>query len=809
MSLITGAISNTSAQEGYRKPPKEVLAILDAPQPERVLASPAGPPADFALFYRTASYPSIEEVSAPMLRLAGLRINPRTNGRHLSPSPRVTELTIRNLTRGEAKTLKLPQKGKVGFPEWSPDGKWFATTVTFDDRVEVWLGNPVEGQFEPVAGLRLNAALADPVRWMPGERGYRLLCLTVPKDRGEPPPAPAVPSGPVVQESDGKPGPVRTYQDLLHNPHDESLFEHYATSQAMLVDPRNGEVRPVGQPGLITRMQPGPRGEFLLVARAHRPFSYLHTFFDFPQAVEVWNPEGKVIRTILDRPLQDNVPIEGVPTGPRAIRWHPQQPDRLFWVEAIDGGDPRTKVPHRDALYTARLGDKPEELLRLEHRFAGLDFYPANQQYQALISEYDRDRKWERTFLFPVNAGKAAEPLLVFDRSRQDRYGDPGSPLTEINAFGQSVLQTDPRTGGILLAGPGASPKGDRPFLDRFDPRTRKPERLFQCGEGEYAAVVDVLDDRDGLRFLIRRETPTNPPNYYLRDGDDEKKLTSNTDPAPELHKAKKELVATKRADGVTLSFTLYTPPGYKQGERLPTAFYAYPIEFASADTAGQVTGSPDRFTTVSGYSHLFFLTQGYAVMEVSMPVVGPPKTANDTFVEQLVANAKAAIDKAAEMGVVDPDRVGVMGHSYGAFMTANLLAHSDLFRAGIARSGAYNRTLTPFGFQNERRTFWEAPDVYGKMSPFFHATKINEPLLLIHGIADNNAGTFPVQSERLYHAIRGAGGAVRLVMLPHESHGYAARESIEHVLYEQIAWFDKYVKDAASRKSGGPSDGK
>jgi dipeptidyl aminopeptidase/acylaminoacyl peptidase len=470
-------------------------------------------------------------------------------------------------------------------------------------------------------------------------------------------------------------------------------------------------------------------------------------------------------------------------------------PHSLIWAEAQDDGDPKKKVPHRDALFTASAGGeiRGTELMKIEHRFAGIDFFPTNNRM--LVRDYDRDRKWGRTFLASSTALLGADPKLLWERSVQDHYGDPGSPVMRTLPSGHSVIRTagDPAGDTFFLRGDGATPKGDHPFLDRYDLRTGKAERLFHCPEGVYEEAVRVLNP-SGTKLIVRRESVTEPPNYYYRDGTHEKQLTNNTDPAPELRKAKKQLVTTKRADGTAISFTLHLPPGHKEGDKVPAVFYAYPVEFASKDTAGQVVGSPHRFTAVGGYSHLFFLTQGYAVMEVSMPVVGPPETANNNFVDQLRDNARAAIDKAAEFGI-DGDRVGVMGHSYGAFMTANLLAHSNLFKAGIARSGAYNRTLTPFGFQNERRTFWEAPEIYGKMSPFYHADKIKEPLLLIHGAADSNPGTFPVQSERMYQAVRGTGGTVRLVLLPHEDHGYAARESVGHVLYEQIAWFDKYVK--------------
>jgi dipeptidyl aminopeptidase/acylaminoacyl peptidase len=780
-------------QEGYQKPPRAVSDILDAPAPPALSVSPTG---EHLLLIQSARYPSIEEVAQPMLRLAGLRINPKTNGPHRPP--RVTGLSLLPVTGGEPKPLALPE-GRIGLPFWAPDGKRFALLTTTDAGIELWVCDLAELKLQKVKGLKLNAAVGDAAQWMPD--GRSLLVQLIPEGRGAVPQPPAAPSGPVVQESGGKAAPVRTYQDLLKDQHDADLFEYYTTSQLAVVsgEPDKPKLQPVGKPGIVIGSDPSPDGQFALVYRVTKPFSYLHPYTSFPRAVEVYKTtDGEKSGTVAELPLQDKVPIEGVPTGPRGTRWIPTQPHALIWAEAQDEGDPKKKVPHRDALFTANAdGDiKGIELLKLEHRYAGLDFFPAGNRM--LVRDYDRDRKWGRTFLAPTSSLlTAAEPKLLWERSVQDHYGDPGTPVMKTLPSGHSVIRTagDPAGDTFFLRGDGSTPKGDRPFLDRYDLKTNKAERLFHSPEGAIEEVVRVLNV-SGSKLLVRRESVSEPPNYFYRDGVHEKQLTKNVDPAPELRKAKKQLVTTKRADGTTISFTLHLPPNHKEGDTVPGVFYAYPVEFASADTAGQVTGSPHRFTAVGGYSHLFFLTQGYAVMEVSMPIVGPPETANNNFIDQLRDNAKAALDKAAEYGV-DPSRVGVMGHSYGAFMTANLLAHSDLFRAGIARSGAYNRTLTPFGFQNERRTFWEAPEIYGKMSPFYHADKIKEPLLLIHGAADSNPGTFPVQSERMYQAVRGTGGTVRLVLLPHEDHGYAARESIGHVLYEQIAWFDKYVKPA------------
>jgi dipeptidyl aminopeptidase/acylaminoacyl peptidase len=781
------------ADDGYRSPPRAVVDVLDAPAPPVLSISPTG---ENVLLIQTARYPSIEEVAAPMLRLAGVRFNPKTNGP--PRPPRVTGLALVPVTGGDAKPIALPEQVRIGSPYWAPDGKRFLVLSTSDAGIEVWVCELADLKFQKVKGVRLNSAIGEPVQWMPD--GRSLLVQLVPDGRGAAPVPPAAPPGPVVQESGGTAAPVRTYQDMLKDPHDSDLFEYYCTSQLAVVtpDPEKPKVQSIGKPAIVIGSDPAPDGQFVLVFRVHKPFSYLHPYTAFPRAVEVYRAgDGEKSGTVAALPLQDQVPIEGVPTGPRSIRWMPTAPHALIWAEARDGGDPKKKVPHRDALLTAS-GEgeiRGTELLKIEHRFAGLDFFPTGNRM--LVRDYDRDRKWVRTFLAPTTAILAADPKLLFELSAQDRYGDPGSPVMRQLPNGHSVIRTagDPAGDTFFLRGDGASPKGDRPFLDKYDLQTGKAERLFHCPEGAYEEVVRVLNV-SGSKLIVRRESVTEPPNYFYRDGTHEKRLTSNADPAPELRKAKKQLVTTRRADGTVISFTLHMPPDFKEGDKVPAVFYAYPVEFASADTAGQVTGSPHRFTSVTGYSHLFFLTQGYAVLEVSMPIVGPPETANNNFIEQLSANAAAAIDKAAEFGI-DKDRVGVMGHSYGAFMTANLLAHAKLFRAGIARSGAYNRTLTPFGFQNERRTFWEAPEIYGRMSPFYHADKIKEPLLLIHGAADSNPGTFPVQSERMYQAVRGTGGTVRLVLLPHEDHGYAARESIGHVLYEQIAWFDKYVKGA------------
>jgi dipeptidyl aminopeptidase/acylaminoacyl peptidase len=799
---------------GYHQAPQPIHDILSAAPTPLVVVSPKG---DLMLIADRLQYPPIADLAQPMLRLAGLRINPITNARH--HPQRIVGLTLQGVGgTGKGKVVGLPANAYLTPPEWSPDGTQFAFLNYTSEGTELWLGDAATGRAYRMEGIKVSAVLGDAVQWLPD--GHSLLVQTVPAGRGAPPVEAKVPDGPIIQESDGKKAPVRTYEDLLENPHDEALFDYYATVQLVMVPVRSGQLGPVrasmttgthvGKPGIFARVDPSPDGQHILITRIHRPYSYLTPQNDFPREAEVWSSKGNLEYTLASVPAADHVPVDGVLTGPRDYEWVAMQPATLVWAEALDGGDPKNKVPYRDHLLMlgAPFKDVPVELVKLEQRFApgGFGGGPGGgfggrgiewgEDGIGLVRDFDRDRRWTRTFLINVNQ-PGQPPRPIWERSIRDRYKDPGTPLRHTLLNGQRVMvqQGD----SIFLAGAGASQKGEFPFLDRYDLKTGTANRLFQCEDKVFESVVAMVPGEQ-VRFITRRESPTDPPNYFLRSSGPGggQRLTDFPDPAPQLRNITKQLVTYKRADGVQLSFTLYLPANYKQGERLPTIVWAYPLEFNDAATAGQVSGSPYHFTTISGIGniHLLLITQGYAVLDgATMPVVGDPETMNNTYVEQVVASAKAAIDKAAEMGVTDPNRVGVGGHSYGAFMTANLLAHSDLFRAGVARSGAYNRTLTPFGFQSERRTIWEAPEMYMKVSPFMFADKLRHPILLTHGMADDNSGTFPIQSERMYQALKGNGGIVRYVQLPYEAHGYLARETMEHVLWEMTTWFDKWVK--------------
>ncbi len=796
------------AQETYKRPPNTVLDVLNASAPPSIVGSPTR---DKMILAEAVRYPSIADLSQPFLSLAGLRVNPNTNAPHRQQT--FVNLRIKNIADGKETAIELPKDSRASFPSISQDGRLFAFTNTTPTGVELYVGEMSNGRTRRVENLNVNAAYGQPFRWMPDAK--TLLVQAVPRSRGAVPRASGAPTGPNVQESSGKGAPIRTFQDLLKTPHDERLFEYYATSNLAFVDATNGQVaNRLKGADIYQTVQSAPDGEHILVARLKRPFSFLYPHRAFPKTVEVINRKGETIYQLADLPLAEP-PIDGVPVGARSYDWRPDRSATLVWAEALDGGDPKRKVPHRDKvlMLAAPFKSAPVEMTKTVDRFAGIDFLENGNR--ALVRDFNRDTRFVRTTLLTVKDDAAAEARELFNLSAQDRYADPGAPLQRRLPNGHSAIQVF-QNKYVYLSGQGATQTGDRPFLDRFDLEAKQAERLFRADEQNFESFVALLKD-DASEIITRRENPTEPPNIYLRGSSNVitktrphifsgqawsmKALTNFPDPAPQLRGIKKQLVTYKRADGVPLSFTLYLPPNHKEGTRLPTIVWAYPLEFNDAGTAGQVTGSTNRFTLIGGISHLFFLLNGYAVLDnTAMPVVGSVEKANDTFIEQISQSAKAAIDKAVEMGVTDAERVGVGGHSYGAFMTANLLAHTDLFRAGIARSGAYNRTLTPFGFQGERRTYWEAGDVYTKLSPFTFAHKINEPVLLIHGEADDNSGTFPVQSERLYQAIRGNGGTVRYVTLPAEAHGYTAKESVEHTIYEMLQWFDKHVKNAKPR---------
>jgi dipeptidyl aminopeptidase/acylaminoacyl peptidase len=788
------------AASPYQKPPKPVLDVLHAPQSPTAIINPSQ---DRLLLGTAVRQPPIAYVAQPMLKLAGQRINPRTRTQHGAIYFSAFELV--SIPAGETSKVRLPEGLRAGMPSWSSDGKLAAFAVIADTATELWTLDAGAAVARRVEGVTLNPTLGYAFQWLPGL--HQLLAKTVPAGLGPAPAQPETPPGPEVQEADGKKGPSSTYEarDTLKSAHDEALFDHYGASQLVLIDADDRKVEPLGKPDLYTRLAPAPSGKYLLTERVHRPYSYIATYRRFPSEAELWDFSGKLLRSVASSPLADSVPIWGVPAGPRDFEWAQNGYETLYWAEALDEGNWKNKVPFRDRLMAlkAPFTGEPREVLRIPQRLTYIVW--GEREDTVFINDEDTPGHWWHTYVADLRAPKP-ELRTLWSFSTDEKYKHPGWLVGRVNPDGRFQIRQEGDY--FYTSGQGGSPEGDRPFLDKVHLGTGQGERLFRSERTAYESFAALLDPAAG-KFLARRETPQEPPNYFVRTLKDKKPaeegeaawessrraVTTLPDPAPALRAIKKKLVKYKRADGLDLSFTLYLPPGYKEGQKLPAVLYAYPLDYADPKMAGQVAGSDQRFTQFYGASQLYYLLDGYAVIDnAQIPVVGDTDKMYDTYLEQLKAGAQAAVDKAVELGV-DRERIGVTGHSHGALMTANLLIHTDLFQAGVARSGAYNRTLTAFGFQNERRLFWEAPEVYGTVSAFHHAHKLKKPLLLVHGLADANPGTTPMQSQFLFEAVRGNGGTVRLLMLPHENHGYTAMESVETVLAESLEWLRKYVK--------------
>ena len=782
----------------WQSPPREILDVLYAPQLPWVWAAPTG---EYLLLADPVLYPSLSELAAPMYKLAGIRVNPVLNydhGRHGGTSPRLVQVEDGSVT-----TLDMPEDFEVLDIDFASDGEHFALVVNQLDHIGLWVGSP-SGDLMEIEDVALNALMGDAVSWLPDQES--LLALRIP-ERGPVPEPPVIPVGPNIAEGAGA-SARSTYEarDLLQTAYDDALFDYYCVSQPVIIDAGSGDVREIGSPACFYNVEFSPDGEYILAERLVGPWSHEVAWWRFPREIEVWNKNGGFVSTVASLPLADEVPAHGVPLGSRNVIWRATAPHELFWIEALDGGNPVAEVPYRDRLM--RLcepfdGD-PEEVFLAEHRILPWQMAWGEQGGTLLLTQHERIRRWLYVWLLDVDLGTAR---VWYDRDQGDEYGNPGYPVMRQLVNGRYVMR---QTGdAVYFTGNGATENGDRPFLDLRSLNSGETERLFRCSPDRFEFFQAFAGDESS--FLLRSESHVDVPNYYLATLGDTieagfgeatravtlEPVTQFDDPTPQLRDIEEQIVHYQRDDGVQLSFHLYLPPGYQEGTQLPTVLEAYPLEYSSAATAGQVRGSQQRFMRIFSSSTLFFLLQGYAVMgRTSMPMLGDPETTYDTFVPQLVADAEAAVTKALEMGFADPERIGIIGHSHGALMVANLLAHTDLFAAGIARSGSYNKTNQPFGFQAERRSLFDARDVYIQVSPTFFADQVNEPVLIIHGEDDSNPGTRTFQSEVFYEAVRGSGGTTRLVLLPFEDHGYRARESVEHVLWEQLRWFNLYLRN-------------
>ena len=776
----------------YQLPPKEIADLLLAkPTPDVSIDSQG----EWMLQSERNSYPTVEELGQPEIRIAGLRLNPN----NFSPSRQtfINNFSLKNIKTGkEFKISGLPVNMLAGNIRWSPSEKKIAFTNTTNSRVDLYIVDIATKVATKVNKKALNVVLGADLTWFDDNAIVYKTAVSLPSAA---PRKPITPKGPTVQQNIGKAAPGRTYQDLIKTPYDEQLFEFMATAQ--MVINRGGVETPLGKPAIYESYALSPDKKYYLLEVLKKPFSYLVTSSGFPTSVMVVDVAGKLVKEMADLPSAETRPSgnDNVQNIPRGFEWRADEAATLVWAMPLDSGLIKKNVEFHDVVYAQAAPFKTEkqELFKTKTRFRGITW--GNENF-AWVSEALTGKQSLKVSRFNSSTKTIS---TLFERNITDAYGNPGTPLMEKNSFGKQVILVEGNK--IFLNNTvGSSPKGDLPFLSLFDIDTKKTEQLWRCNEGTFEFVVDVLDAKN-LKFITRKESKTEVPNFYIKNLKlriADMPITSFTNPYPGLVGVSKQKVKYTRKDGIELTGDLYLPKGYNKEKdgALPVYLWAYPREFNNAADAAQVRGSENKFITISWGSPIYYVTQGFAVLDnAEMPIVskGGDTKPNDSFIEQLTLNAEAAINHLAEIGVGDRNRVAAGGHSYGAFMTAHLLSHTKLFKAGIARSGAYNRTLTPFGFQAEDRTYWEAPDLYYKMSPFSYADKIKTPLLLIHGDTDDNPGTFPINSERMFAAIKGHGGTVRFVFLPYEAHGYRGKENLLHMLWEQNEWLKKYVKEA------------
>jgi len=793
--LFFFGIIKSQENYSYQKPPPEILELVDITLPPRVLIDENK---NFMIYLYRNSYKSIDELSSPEIKLAGLRLNPNSNSRSRTNYYNNIMISKMDQIDKSAKQIKgLPKNPKLANIKWSPDQTKIAMTNTKEEGVELWYIDLEKLTAKKLTGPKLNASLGDVITWYQDSKNI----LTKFKLKNSPDiidGEDVVPTGPIISSNDGKKAQNRTYQDLLKNEVDEKNFETLASSVLYKISLK-GKKKLLAKENLYYEIDFSPDGKFILISIIQKPFSYLVPYYRFPMKYAIYSSKGKELTVLHEVPLIEDLPkgFMAVRTGPRNFSWRSDRPSNLIFVEALDGGNPETDIKYRDEIFEVGYPFKQNKvsLLKTINRFYRIDWC---NDTLALGYDYWWNSRNTKTYIFsPSNTNK--EPKIIIDRNYQDRYNDPGSFVKRRNFYGKSILAMNKQN--LYLMGDGFRDDGQFPFIDQLNLESLKKVRLYESSFKD--KKEDLLDfEADNNMILTRIESASEYPNYFFRDLKTESltKITDFENPFLSIMDVSKEVIEYKRSDGIDLSATLYLPKGYdiNKKQKLPMIMWAYPREFKDNKSASQITQNKNEFTFPYWGSPIYWLTRGYVVLDdVSFPIIGEgDNQPNDNFRKQLVDNASSAINRVYELGYIDKEKVAIGGHSYGAFMVANLLSHSKLFAAGIARSGAYNRTLTPFGFQSEERNYWEAPDTYYNMSPFMHAEKVKTPLLLIHGEEDNNSGTYPLQSERYFNALKGLGATTRLVMLPKESHSYRAKESIMHMLWEQDRWLERYVKN-------------
>jgi dipeptidyl aminopeptidase/acylaminoacyl peptidase len=849
------ALRERIANEAYVTPPPEIARLVTAPRHLNVTLDEPGPDRRRVLKPIAGGLPPVVTFGRRWHNLAGLQIDPRANRARTLTTRGLAGLEIVDVLTGRAVAVDVPRGATLSSPEWSPDGSQVAFLANFDDASYVYVADAASGRSRRVAPVPVLATLVTSVDWTAD--GRSIVTVLPPEGRSAEPSAPAIATGPQVRlTTPGAKLKTRTYADLLEGPYDRALLEYHVTGQLAVLDVAGGSrsVRRIGRPAMIQAVDASPDGRYFRVTLLQKPLSYFVPVSAFGTVDELWDANGARITEIARRPLReaDTTTAPGqnaaADTSRRSIAWMPngqglyylqQEPARRGAdTTAADSADapsgPGGRARRKDRLYQwvppfdsasrkvlLESNNRMAEVLFAEDAhvvFVAENVSGVAHVYAVYLGEPDGKRyTLTRVRGLPASLGRGGTgfggggPRGGTGADSVTFYQNPGTLMSKTGRTGGEVaLLSSDRRHAYLRGIQYYRAYGDsapRPFVDRIELKTGQKQRLFESALNVFEQVEAALDD-DFAQAIVTRENATTVPDSYLRDMRSGQlvKLTNNRDYSPEITTAPRRMIQVTRADGYRFWVNVTLPPGYRGGTRLPAMFWFYPYEFTDQPAYDRTrrTYNRNRFPQLGPRSMAYLVTQGYAVVEPDAPIVGAPNRMNDNYVADLRNNLAAVIDELDRQGIIDRRRLGLGGHSYGAFGTVNAMVHTPFFKAGIAGDGNYNRTLTPNSFQSERRDLWEARETYLAMSPILYADRLTGALLLYHGIEDQNVGTDPINSVRLFHALQGMGKTVALYMYPYEDHGPATRETLLDLWGRWTAWLDLYVKNAGRMEPKG-----
>jgi len=842
------------ASESYLRPPDRIAKLVQAPWWKNTTLADPSPDRTHFVRLESEGMPSLASFARPHLNLGGLQIDPAANRARALTTRAATGLELVGID-GRGVQVKLPAGTTVSDPAWSPDGSRIAFLVHSDRATHVYVADVASGRSREVSRTPVLATLTTSLEWLPDGSG--LVTVLVPADRGAPPADPKVATGPEVRLSQPGDNQMWTYPTLLQTPHDKALLAYYTTGQLAVLGVDGRSERRIGAPAMIKSFDAGMDGTYFLVTVMTRPFSYLVPVGQFGQKQEIWDASGKVLATLTTTPLDTGIKPDSATRArremePRDPTWRPDGAGLSFLELAprkaeADSGGARSGVgagaggdsgSDGEANPRGRRGDR---VMLWAPPFDSASLHPVYEAHArmtdvnytsspdlVLVTE-GSTRQGRPRFAPDEGEGRGGKVYAVY-LSRPDTtypiatyraddfYGHPGTLLTRgapprlggfyaprESAHQPILAQLSSDGGSVFLQGTLYSKKpledGPQEFIDRVEIETGKKTRVYEGEAGDtYENVVAALDD-DATRLVVSRQSATTVPDFYLRDvgSGNLTALTHNTDYAPEITHAPTRVLTVKRLDGIEVQIKVTFPPGYHGETRLPALLWFYPMEYTDQEHYDESNRDYNKnaFPRLGVRSMVYFVELGYAVVEPDAPIIGDAGEMNDHYVNDLRNDLAAVVDELDRDGDIDRQRLAVGGHSYGAFSTANALVHTPFFKAGIAGDGNYNRTLTPFRFQTERRNLWEDFDLYHAMSPLFFADQLNGALLMYHGLADQNPGTFPIHSKRMFDALNYLGKTAALYYYPYENHGPATESTILDLWSRWTAWLDLYVKHA------------